>query len=786
MRRIASVLASRRTDNSPDDAVPVSNSNSSLPRRRSSRRFFVTLARITVSTERPTRPSEPAHSSSASSTGSVSLRTPEDDRIGAHLPHHGGRSPSGRKAWFPWLTPKKHDLQTQPQRPPSFWSDSLSSVPSPTVPLVVPSTIIPDQPTESDDDDTSSEESSSSESEAPSRPFPAPTRSDPANGTLSPINFLNALTTNNTPPPFSSPPLLQYPNAPIFPRSSNASRSLSFRDTMESTLHRNRLLQRLQRGHLTPADQRLLVTLGPRAPSTAQRRTLVQPEEGERYDLTHVRSFSIGLKRWIARPYFEERSLVSVPDETGTVVWTTIKGSGFGVWALEVSETLELMAGLTNVEDAIPIGTLAAPSTNNSPVSTGKFFTRESASTRNHSSLQASLTAVGKIIPYKAEPSPLRQDRTPSDPPISSSSEAMTPASTPAAAAPSSSRRGVRFAENVDKEDQVPLGYILRHRKRRDEKTLFLQREQERREHEEEKLRHEAERQQWEKEKRQWQKEKRVIDGAKRQKQYAEEITAARVRREALNALPSAQARPQDRKAHEAYSRPSYDPRRQAESPSYPHAPRPRNDSPSSSRRGTLLPPESAGSQTSRPISTHSVASSEDVRTRISRNSRRGSMISESSQRSVASPVITYGWPPVPPLPQMLPIPVYSSVQAMPIMPQFPMDSPLLPPIAPFMRQKYDRPRSPESSSRGIVQSRSAERPQHSTDRTSLSHRRSSSDDHGGRKSPLTHSQTTGSLSQPRPAFSMHNSAPAAPQRSSTASSFHRKPYTSRQQTAIS
>jgi hypothetical protein len=335
-----------------------------------------------VSTDRPTRPSEPAHSSSASSTGSVSLRTPEDDRIG---PPHGGRSPSGRKAWFPWLTPKKSDLQTQSQRPPSFWSDSLSSVPSPTVPLV-PSRIIPDHPTESDDDDTSSEESSESESEAPSRPFPAPTKSDSTNRTVSPISFLNALATNNTPPPFSSPPLLHYPNAPIFPRSSNASRSLPFRNTMESTLHRNRLLQRLQRGHLTPTDRRLLATLGPRAPSAAQRRSLVQPEEGARYDLTHVRSFSVGLKRWIARPYFEERSVVSVPDEAGTVVWTTIKGSGFGVWALEVSETLELMAGLTSVQDVIPIGTLAAPSPNKP---TGKCFTRESASTRNHSSFKS-------------------------------------------------------------------------------------------------------------------------------------------------------------------------------------------------------------------------------------------------------------------------------------------------------------------------------------------------------------------------------------------------------------
>jgi hypothetical protein len=105
----------------------------------------------------------------------------------------------------------------------------------------------------------------------------------------------------------------------------------------------------------------------------------VQPEEGERYDLNYVRSSSNGLKRWIARPYFEQRYLVSVPDEAGTVVWTTIKGSGFGVWALEVSETLELLAGsgLTDVEEMLPIGTPAALAPTNFPVSSGECFTSE-------------------------------------------------------------------------------------------------------------------------------------------------------------------------------------------------------------------------------------------------------------------------------------------------------------------------------------------------------------------------------------------------------------------------
>ena len=365
------------------------------------------------------------------------------------------------------------------------------------------------------------------------------------------------------------------------------------------------------------------------------------------------------------------------------------------------------------------------------------------------------------------------------------SSEAITPAST---SIQSSTRRGVRFAENVDKEDSVPLSYVLRHRKRREEKTLFLQQEQIRREHEEEKLRHEAERQQWEQEKRQWQKEKRTIEGAKRQKQFAEEITAARVRRESLFAIPS-QVKEQDRKPREAYSRPTYDPRRQTESPSQTRPPHSRNDSSSSSIQGSIHQSESAGPIVSRPGSTYSVVS-EDVRTRISRNSRRGSVISESSQRSAVSPVYTYGWPSIPPISQVLPIPVYPAVQTMPIMPQFPLDMPLLPPTAPFMRQQYGRSPLRDPSPRATGQSRSVERPQHPNDRslTPSSHRRSNSDESGGHNPPRhSRTQANTSLTLHRPPYPRHahSSDPSSHRVPITASPTH-KPHPARRQTAIS
>lgn len=387
---------------------------------------------------------------------------------------------------------------------------------------------------------------------------------------------------------------------------------------------------------------------------------------------------------------------------------------------------------------------------------------------------------MGKYVPYKAVPSPLGGDR---NPPMPSPSEVVTPALTSALP---STRRGVRFAENVDKEDSVPLGYILRHRKRREEKTLFLQRERERREHEEEKLRHEAERQQWEQEKQQWQKEKQTVEGTKRQKQFAEEIAAARVRREAQFSIPSSQAKEQDRKPREAYSRPTYDPRKQSLSPSRTRPPHARNDSSSSSKQGSLHQSESAGPIALRPASTYSVVS-EDVRARIGQNGMRGSVISESSQRSVVSPIYTYSWASVPPMPQVLPIPVYPAVQTMPIMPQFPYDMPLLPPTAPFMRQQYGRSRDPLSRATG--QSRSVERPQHRNDRTlpSSSHRRSNSDESSSHIPRHSRSQTTSSLTLQRPPYPRHPHAsdPSSHRVSTTASPTH-KPHSVRRQTAIS
>lgn len=327
--------------------------------------------------------------------------------------------------------------------------------------------------------------------------------------------------------------------------------------------------------------------------------------------------------------------------------------------------------------------------------------------------ITVSPSVTGRQAPYKAAPSPLR---TESDPITSTvvkpsllSPQTMTAPSSvsmPESPAPAfnSSRRGVRFAEEEDdKEENIPLGYVLRHQKRREEKAQFLKRQKELRAHDEERQKHEAERQRWQKERDQWKREMQAIEEEKRKKAYAEEVIAARARRESrMSYFPSSSSLTQqvdgDGGRVNKYHRPAYDARSKPEEQS--PSPRSRNQSSSSSRPGSTY--HSPNSVTgSRPASTYSVHSSmEDVRLREHRTgSRRGSMVSEASQaQTQRGSLYAYGWGvPVPPVPAF-PVNVMPSMPIM-AMPQYVMDMPLMPPNAPFMAQQFGgRSRSRDSS----------------------------------------------------------------------------------------
>jgi hypothetical protein len=258
-------------------------------------------------------------------------------------------------------------------------------------------------------------------------------------------------------------------------------------------------------------------------------------------------------------------------------------------------------------------------------------------------------------------------------------------------------KRGVRFAED-DKEDVIPIGYVLRLKEQKAQKAKFLQEEKERRAFEAEKARVEAERMQrererreWENERKAWEAEKKAMEDERRQRLFAEEVIAARSRRETQrqgfvpgNSSPTSSNQDTEIRKRESKKvlRPVYDsqlstPRRQGSEPN-PATPSPSSDSPGSSRPPSVVGQSSLRvpkSNAPRPSSTYS-SSSEDHRPKDA-GSKRNS-VDRSSYGGTWSGSNPNLVPPVPSLPPSV----------------YPLDMPLLPPTAPFMLQEYPRSRS--------------------------------------------------------------------------------------------
>jgi hypothetical protein len=342
------------------------------------------------------------------------------------------------------------------------------------------------------------------------------------------------------------------------------------------------------------------------------------------------------------------------------------------------------------------------------------------------------------------------------EPPSTPSSPALSTAA-PNSSQPvvSSSKRGVRFVED-DKEDQIPLGYVLRIKKKREEKARFLRDQQERRAFEvekarmeQERLKRDQERAEWDKEKKAWEREKRAIEEEKKAKLYADEVAAARLRRESQRigmGKTSTSAPPSMREIESSfkpdsrrYTRPLYDsqqPRRLASEPNVQTSTK--NPSPHSGSTSSSRPPSitghspTSGSQSSsiahsRPPSTYSAhtSSMEDVRgAGASKKGRRPSMASISSWRpSGTDRVSSYGF-----IPSVPPVPVFA------------MDMPLLPPTPPFMMHQYPRQRSHHT---GSAESSASSLPQRAPGNHSLEHVLSHSSPSSSRK-PVHHRHSSG------------------------------------------
>ncbi|KAI0081747.1 hypothetical protein K474DRAFT_1656114 [Panus rudis PR-1116 ss-1] len=758
MRRIASIFAPKRSDRSDVSDTALSESQQSqltvqskAKSTKSRPSFLRTLSRNTAGSSIPSSDKAKKHplppalvntgAPSSASSSSGGPNTPDDDRASILHAQHNPNSWIGT----PW-SPEARTLASPVGKTPPIRlsaSDPRTYPPPPSLPQ-------PRYSHEDTDDDTSSEESSESEA-APS----------PLSARLTPVEYLRTITSNAISPPFSPPPLLHLPNCPVFPRSCNPSRSLLRDETLGSAMFKKRLLRRLERGPLSRSEELAIAPLANRRQPPSQNRPSLSLDDNAVKDVTRIAMYSHGLRRWLSRPCFEERMLLYVSSDAGEIIARNVPGTSLGVAELEFSLHLEILAGIYDYPD--PLSPMT-PQLSMSPSTSSVTSTPPSLSTPPMSpALSPATSLTGAKQPqsqpaspppnhrgqlYKAAPSPLRiehsssptsvktgtagsspQTVVPSSPLVESPTIMISPSSPepPHELPARPARLNVRFAED-EKEDQIPLGYVLRIKQKREEKARFLEAQRQRRLHEEQRWKHEQERRKqeeerkkWEQERAQWDRERRAMEEERKKRMYAEELAAARKRREStrFGSIPrvdsetpfawdgSDRDRERERKEREyreVYARPAYDasapsPRRQG---SEPIVSRGRNESPSSSRPGTG---SAAGSVrgSSRPPSMYSTppSSAADLSSRERRDSkasRRDSFasVNDSSQRPDRSsfPPPSYPWmtspaiPPVPPLP-MMPVPIVNP---------YAMDMPLLPPTPPFVLQQFGHRPQPKQS----------------------------------------------------------------------------------------
>lgn len=659
MRRFASVFVSRRDR---PDAPSTTSDESSKPRQPKGPGVLASLARRATQTSIP--PLLPGNSSSSSSSGSAALQTPVDE----NPPH----KQSKKGSWSSWIASKK-----QVRR--EAWSSCVppnTALSPPNVDLANETADARSSPSDEGSDHSESQWSQTARARANTR-----------------IILLNSLVHHS-----DSPPLLEAPEFVAFPRSCNPYRRLRRKETLESRVHKNALLSRLDK--LSPPELSSIAawSTGTVAAKKPSRDPLLDffPATGA------IARHSEGLRAWVSRPYYEERVYVWARDGKGDVACSRVAGPQLGVAALEYSNVLDVLAGTLPEPPDEPLGdatvellsvpscTPGAPAVHTPPIE--------------------SLSRSPELLPLPATTSALL--------PASLIPEILKPKTknNPSDLVP---KKGVRFAEDDSKDDKIPLGYMLRVRKNKEQKAKFLRQERERRAvvqvksslQEEERARRETERLEMDKLRRLREQEKKRLEEQERQRTYVEEVQAARIRREAARAgqgfsSTSSHTRAPERGWSESSdsARPSM--RRDSSSrgselivptmnvPSY-------DASPASS-----LPP-TPGSQHSfsRPPSVYSAhtASSEDVRNREARRiSRRSSTVSDPSKHvpfqvsyNPGTPFMAFhpSWGMVPPVP---PVPAMPSIPLVNIAPFYGMEMPLLPPTAPFMMDQY-RSRSSES-----------------------------------------------------------------------------------------
>ncbi|KJA30194.1 hypothetical protein HYPSUDRAFT_196448 [Hypholoma sublateritium FD-334 SS-4] len=628
------------------------------------RRFFAARKR------EPAAPPDAAPSSASSSSGSTDH---------AHIPV----ALPPKRTWKPW-TAAKRSLSLKSSRSRTHLPDWSAAPP------------LPHPASDADESDADDDDDDAHPAQAPPPP-PDPARAQ---------HVLRLMLSNAAAVPPSVSPFTQQPDGRVFPRSINPRNRLPPppADTRVAMLTKH-LASRLHTADLSPAEIAAISPLALRPLPVARPHTAHPHDASRPPTTTKILPASPGLRRWIARPCFEDRYVIYSQSASGIDVRPI--SSSWAIAALEYPEHLDVMVN-PDFDQSPP--SLNIPDTS-APLEPTLAATLSHASTNDHALVSAPAHSRNS---YTAVPSPLRNEHPPvAAPPKPEDPQPVTKLS--------GVKRVVRFQED-DSDDGTPL-HIVRMKKKRDEKSNFLRQEQLKRARDEDFVRRkEAQRilqEATERERQRLALEKERKD--KEKAHYAEQILATRARREQSRAgggtpsstasssllVPSSSSlslRDAERNnpppsESRRYSRVNHDappsisiPRREASDQVISNKRLSDSSSPDSSRPPSLAySPGSPAQGHSRPPSTYSAhtSSSEDVRHQS--GSKRNSLAPSATSAPYARPPIIANytsWSGSNPNLQYIP--------AVPPFPDFITDMPLLPPAAPFM--KHARPRSTSSS----------------------------------------------------------------------------------------
>ncbi|KAG8724929.1 hypothetical protein FRC09_011820 [Ceratobasidium sp. 395] len=308
-----------------------------------------------------------------------------------------------------------------------------------------------------------------------------------------------------TPHPLTAPD----PTSPaLFPRSVVARGKLGPSHSLRTHVHRARVLRRLEEGALTAAEEASIMpfaTRSPRSPSTPSRR--VRPslsvEEAIAELGTGTGRWSRGLRRWVARPVFEDRTSVFRPAEIGVEVDLVRPARGLGTEMLDFSDGTLAMAGLALDSDGESDSDLGERSSQSRPAAFLDPIRFELTipsiiclahlhapqAIKPSLQIQTAPSSRRQSLQLPSHtPSPTSPARTSLLPGIEEGSALGTEATRKARKASVPPVRGVRFADDEDATDgdDLPLAVLVAVQKKRAEREArarhqTLMREQARR-----------------------------------------------------------------------------------------------------------------------------------------------------------------------------------------------------------------------------------------------------------------------------------------------------------------